>query len=57
MARSAVSAGRIAASAANHMHQLHRIAGGNPRAVEELLIDYHRENIDSKTRSTASSSN
>jgi hypothetical protein len=23
----------------NHMRQLHRIAGGNPRAVEELLVE------------------
>lgn len=35
--RAAVSAGRIATSTANQMRQLHRIAGGNPRAVEELL--------------------
>jgi DNA-binding NarL/FixJ family response regulator len=37
--RSAVSGGRIPASTANHIGQLHRLAGGNPRALEELLIE------------------
>jgi fido (protein-threonine AMPylation protein) len=37
--RTAVGASRIAASTANQMRQLHRIAGGNTRAVEELLIE------------------
>lgn len=48
--RSAVSGGRIPASTANHIRQLHRIVGGNPRAVEELLLElssreYRLENM------------
>lgn len=39
MARFAVTAGRIAVSALSYTRQLHRIAGGNPRAIEELLVE------------------
>ena len=45
----AVSVERVPPSAVNHIPELHRLAGGNPRAVEELLIelasrDYNLDN-------------
>lgn len=44
--RSAISAGRVAPSAANHIAKLHRIARGNPRVLEELLIELSSRDYD-----------
>lgn len=42
--RHAVAAGNIQADAREHIGQLHRMSGGNPRILEELLIGLaHRE--------------
>ena len=37
--QAAVDAGHVQADARRHNLELHRIAGGNPRALEELLIE------------------
>jgi hypothetical protein len=47
--QSAINAGRLPASTKNYISILHRIARGNPRTFEELLIelstrDYHLDN-------------
>jgi len=44
--RSAVNAGRVAPSTANHIANLHRIARGNPRTLEELLIELSSRDYD-----------